>query len=148
LNGGSTAIALGNWAAAGFPALFGANSSYPLAGKSNAYIANLFLTFFNASGQKTNAQIFAAVLAVYVTDSDLSGAAGVQYGFDSTSASTGAKTFNVGTNGSAVGLMNRQSYTVLRLLQQVNAKAGAWTTSVANAFNSIFSAINETGDIR
>jgi hypothetical protein len=148
LNGGSTATALGNWAASKFPALFGTYSPYPLAGKSNAYIANLFLTYFNMTGQKTNAQILAGVFAVYVTDTDLAGTVAAQYGFDTTSTGTGAKTYNVGTNGSAVGLVNRQSYTVMALLQQVNAKVNYWTNSVANAFNSIFSGINETGDIR
>jgi large repetitive protein len=147
LNGGSTSTALGNWLANTFPALNGPYSSYPTSNKSNAYVANLFMTFFNASGQKTSAQILAAALAVYVTDTDLAGTVAAQYGFDVSASGTGAKTFNVGTNGSAIGLSNNTSYTVLQLLHQVNVKASFWTNSVANAFNSIFSAINQTGDI-
>jgi hypothetical protein len=142
LNGGPTATALGNTLATNFPHMYAS-----LAGKSNSYIANLFLTYFNASGQKTNAQVLAGALAAYVTNGILAnGTIAHQYGFDVSTYGTGIKTFNVGTNGAALGLANHQSYTVLALLQTADAKF-PWSNAVANALNSVFSAINQTGDI-
>jgi hypothetical protein len=148
LNGGPTSTNLANWLATTFPYLYGASSSNNLTGKTNTDVANLFLTFFNVTGAKTNAQILAGALAVYVTDTDLAGSAAASYGFNTSTTGTGAKTFNVGSNGTAVGLVNNTSYTVLQLLQQVNLtlKNGTFS-SAANAWNTIFDGINSKGDI-
>jgi hypothetical protein len=148
LNGGPTSTALANWLATNFPYLAGASSSYNMTGKTNADVAALFLTFFNVQGTKVNAQILAGALAVYVTDTDLAGSAAARYGFNTSSAGTGAKSYNVGSYGSALGLTNNTSYTVLQLLQQVNlmVKNGTFNANIS-AINSIFDGINQTGDI-
>jgi hypothetical protein len=85
--------------------------------------------------------------ATYVTSSALSGGTncGAQFGFNF-GAGTGTKTYNVGSLGTAIGLSNNTSYTIFQLLQAANAQKAAGTFN-ANAFNTIFSAINESGDI-
>jgi hypothetical protein len=146
LNGGSSSKALANWLATEFPYLYGAHSSNNLTNKTNADVAALFLTFFGQSGQKTSAQIMSGALAAYVTSSTLAGTNAVKYGFNSSPAGTGSKTWNVGSEGSAIGLTNNKSYTVLQLLVQANADTANGTFN-ANAFNTIFSDINQGGDI-
>jgi uncharacterized repeat protein (TIGR01451 family) len=146
LNGGSTAKNLANWLATNFQYLYGAHSSHNLTGKTNADVAALFLQFFSVSGMKTDAQILGGALAVYVTNSNLAGNTAAGYGFNVSSTGTGAKTYNVGSNGSAIGLTNNTSYTVLKLLQQANLDTKNGTFN-ANAFNNIFDGINQTGDI-
>jgi hypothetical protein len=133
--------ALGNWLASNFPNLFGA-----LSGKTNTQVADAFRTLFNVSGQKTYAQIMASALAVYVTNSSISGTTIAQkYGFNVTTTGTGAKVYNVGGYGSAIGLSNNTSYSVMRLLQQANARAPFDSTEF-NALNAIFDGINRLGD--
>jgi hypothetical protein len=148
LNGGSTSTQLGNWLATSFPYLYGQYAgSNNLTGATNAQVAAKFLQFFGVSGQKTDAQIMAGALAVYVTDSDLAGTAAVGYGFTVTSSGTGAKLYNVGSYGSEIGLVDNQSYTIFQLLQQANKQKKDGTFD-ANAFNAIFDGINQKGDIK
>jgi len=147
LNGGSTSTALATWLATNYPNLYGASSSNNLTGKTNADVAALFLTFFGVSGAKTNAQILAGALAIYSTNSTLAGgtyAAG--YGFNVSTTGAGAKTYDVGGNGTAIGLTNNQSYTILQLLNAANA-AAPLSAAEATALNSIFDGINTSGDI-
>jgi hypothetical protein len=144
LNGGPTSKSLASWLASQYPYLYGANSSTNLTGKTNADVASLFLTLFGSN--KIGAQILGGALADYVTSSTLGGTTAKSYGFNSSTAGTGAKSYNVGTNGTSVGLVNNQSYTVSQLLAQVNATVKNGTYN-ANAFNVIFSGINQTGDI-
>ena len=146
LNGGPSSKNLANWLATTYPYLAGSQSSYNLTNKTNADVAALFLMLFNVSGQKTYAQIMAGALATYVTDSDLAGNAAAQYGFNVSTGGTGAKTYNVGSNGTAIGLSNNTSYTVLQLLDQVNLTTKNGTFN-ADAFNTIFDGINTLGDI-
>ena len=146
LNGGSSAKALGNWLATTFPYLYGAYSTHNLTNQSNTVVAALFLTFFNQTGAKTSAQIMAGALATYVTNSTLGGTNGIQYGFHSTPGGTGAQTYNVGAYGTAIGLVNYQSYTVTQLLQQANLMLKNGTFN-SNAFNAVFNGINTSGDI-
>lgn len=147
LNGGSSATNLANWLATSFPYLYGAKSSNNLTGKTNADVAALFTTFFGASGQKTSAQGMAAALAVYVTNANLAGStvAG-DYGFNVSSTGTGAKTSNVGGDGTGASLQSNTSYTVMQLLQQANLQTQQGSFD-ATAFNNIFSNINQTGDL-
>ena len=143
LNGGGSSTKLGNWLAANFPCLYG-----NLAGKQNSVVAAQFLTFFNVTGQKTYAQVMAGALAAYATSSTLAGgnmAAG--YGFNVSSAGTGAKTYNVGSNGTAIGLLNNTAYTALQLLQAANAKC-PFSAAAFDALNTIFDGINTKGDIK
>ena len=141
--------ALGNWLASNFPYLFGANAGAAnnLTGASNSKVASYFKTLFKVSGTKTDAQVLAGALACYVTDSDLAGNKAAKYGFDVSTAGTGAKTYNVGSYGSAIGLQNNKSYTVFQLLQQANLREQQGTFN-ANAFNAIFDGINQKGDIK
>jgi choice-of-anchor A domain-containing protein len=147
MNGGATATNLANWLATNFPYLYGTKSSNNLTGKTNVEVAALFLTFFGESGQKTDAQVMAGALAVYVTEPSLadSNIAGSQ-GFNVSTTGTAAKSINVGTDGTAAGLVNNTSYTVMELLQQANLEVRLGTFN-ATAFNNIFSNINQTGDI-
>ena len=149
LNGGPSSTKLGNWLASNFPYLYGAHSSNNMAGKSNTAVAALFLAFFNEGGQKTNAQILAGALASYVTSSALTGSTkSVGFGFNNSPGGTGAKGINVGGYGTAIGLSNNTVYTVTQLLNQVNLDIQNGTyNAAANAFNVIFSNINQTGDI-
>jgi uncharacterized repeat protein (TIGR01451 family) len=148
LNGGPTATNLATWLSSSFPYLYGAKSNNNLTGKTNADVAALFLTFFSASSPKTDAQMLAAALAVYVTNSTLSGGVncGSQFHFNFSATGTGGKAFNVGSYGTLIGLSNDTYYTVLQLLQQANAQKQAGTFNT-NAFYNIFSGINLTGDI-
>jgi len=148
LNGGPTATKLATWLSSNFPYLYGAKSSNNLTGKTNADVAALFLTFFQKTGAKTDAQILGGALAAYVTNSSLSGGVncGSQFGFNFSATGTGGKSFNVGSNGTLIGLSNNTYYTVLQLLQQANAQKQAGTFNT-NAFYNIFSGINLTGDI-
>jgi hypothetical protein len=148
VNGGPKSTALGNWLASNFPYLYGAMSSNNLTNQPNTAVAALFLKFFGMSGQKTNAQIMAGALAAYVTNTSLSGGIYAKsYGFNTSSTGTGGHTYNVGSNGTAIGLVNNKSYTVLQLLQQANLDTKNGTFN-ANAFNDIFDGINQGGDIQ
>ena len=139
--------ALANWLAGNFPCLYGANAgANNLTGKSDSQIAAYFQQLFNVTGQKTDAQVLAGALACYVTSSTLAGNNAASYGFNVSPLGTGAKTFNVGAYGTAIGLANNTSYTVLQLLQQANLRKCAGTFD-ANAFNVIFDGINQKGDI-
>jgi hypothetical protein len=87
-------------------------------------------------------------LACWFTSSTLNGNTGAahSFGFNISADGTGTHTYNVGSLGTAIGLQNNTSYTVFQLLQQVDLtrKNG---TSNADAFFTIFSAINQLGDI-
>ena len=133
--------ALGNWLGSNFPCLFGS-----LQGKSDAAVAAAFLTDFNVKGQKTYAQILGAAFAIYFTSSNLAGNGAAQYGFNVTPDGIGAELFNVGNLGTTIGLQNNQSYTLLQILQTANGDC-PFSPAVFNALNSIFDAINSTGDI-
>jgi hypothetical protein len=144
-NSGPTSTKLGTWLASNFGCLFG-----NLNGQPNFVVAAQFLTYFNVKGQKTYAQILAGALACYATSSTLAGgnmAAG--YGFNVSSTGTGAKTYNVGSNGTAIGLLNNTFYTVAQLLQAANANCSKGTIAPGafNALNNIFDGINSSGDI-
>ena len=148
INGASNSPALGNWLASSFPCMYG-----NLAGSNNATVAALFITDFGMHGQKTYAQVLAGALACYFTSSNLGGgSASAKFGFNITPGGTGAKTFNVGSLGTVIGLQNNTSYTVLQILQAANASVsncttGTFNTTVFNALNTIFDGINQGGDI-
>jgi hypothetical protein len=133
--------ALGNWLGTNFGCLFGS-----LKGKTNTVVAAAFLTDFGVTGQKTYAQILAGAFAVYFTSSNLAGNSASKFGFNVSSGGTGSKLYNVGNLGTAIGLLNNQSYTIMQLLQQANADCPLNSTEF-NAFNTIFSDINQKGDI-
>jgi hypothetical protein len=144
MNGGSSKTNLGNWLANNFPNLFGG-----LKNKSNTDVAAYFCSVFKVKGAKVQAQILATALAVYVTDKDLAGGNyAASYGFTVNSNGTGAATFNVGSYGSAIGLTNNKSYTIMQILTAANkANADDGSSSVQTAVNNLFDAINNKGDI-
>jgi len=145
INGAANSPALGNWLAMNFPCLFGG-----LLNQSNSVVAALFMTDFGVSGQKTEAQVMSVALASYFTDSNLGGGSGPgKFGFNNTPGGTGAKSFNVGSDGTALGLQNNTSYPIMQLLQAANAKCpfSSQPSSVVNAINDLFSNINQKGDI-
>ncbi len=144
INGAANSPALSDWLASNFPCLFGSISNSP-----NSTVANLFLTDFGVKGQKTQAQVMAGALAVYFTTSSLGGGTGPgKFGFNNSPGGTGGKMFNVGSFGTAIGLQNNTSYTVLQLLQAADANCPFTASStVGNALNNIFDDINQTGDI-
>ena len=145
LNGGPTSTALANWLASNFPYLYGPYSANDLTGKSNADVAALFVKFFKVKGTKTNAQVLAAALAVYVTDYALAGNAAVSAGFNVSATGTGFRVFNVGSCGAAAGLDNNTTYSVGYLLWVANYQKQNGSFD-ANAFNCIFDGINRAGD--
>lgn len=145
---GGTATALGNWLSTNLPGLFGTLSPNPAAGLENFQIAALFIRFFGVTGAKTEAQVMAGALACYATSTALSGPTNAAtFGFNVSVGGSCTRLYNVGTNGTALGLTNNQSYSLGYLLSIASAK---WppTSSVANALNSIFSGINQTGDVQ
>ncbi len=152
LNGGGTSKLLANWLANNYPYLYGVNSTTNLTNMTNANVAAYFMTLFNVSGQKTYAQILGGALASYTTSTTLGGtdavivAARSKFGFNSSTGGTGSRAYNVGSNGAAAGLTNNTSYTVSQLLVAANFAINNGTFN-ANAFNSIFDGINQSGDI-
>ena len=94
LNGGSSATNLGNWLATVSPNLFGSQ-----AGKTNTQVAAYVKTLSGAT-----AQVMATALSMYVTDSTLAGGTvASSYHFKVTTTGSGIDTYNVGSNGSALG---------------------------------------------
>ena len=104
----------------------------------------------------------ATPLAVYVTSQTLAGTTAAAYGFLVTSTGVGARTFNVDSNGTAFGVANNTSVTVLDLLQAVNSRArhgllydldgdgdanDSLETSYRTMANNVFSGINEAGKL-
>jgi hypothetical protein len=163
LNGGPTSHQLGDWLAATFPNLYAT-----LAGKTNAEVASYYKGLFGRTAQtapagppKTDAQVMATALAVYVTNSTLGGSAGTAYGFAVSDYGVGARTFGVGSDGAAFGLANNARATVLDLLLAVDARSSnglaydlngnGLISSAEAAFrtmaNDVFDGINEAGDI-
>ena len=147
LNGGSHSTQLGNWLAATCPNLYSG-----LKGKSNSYIASCFSNYFNQTGQKLSAQILGCAIAVYVTNTSLCGNAAASYGFNVGTCGTSCATINVGSCGSAFGCSNNSTITVLQALCAADAHSQGGTlyggnSSLCNQANTIFDAINQTGDI-
>ena len=174
LNGGPNSTALGNWLASNFANMWGASTgANNLTGKTNAQVATFFDTLFSRTQKdmnqaglggpiKMDAQVMALALAVYVTDTDLAGNAATSYGFLVDSSGTGARTFNVGTNGAAVGMANGTQARIFDLLLAVNSSAyqgvlydsdhdgdanSSSEVSLRTMANVLFTSINETGSI-
>jgi hypothetical protein len=152
-NGGGNSTAMANWLATQLPYLCGASAGTSnLTGKKNSDVAALFIAYFKGGATKTNAQIMAAAIAVFITSTNLSGtdanmvAQRAKFRFNSSTGGTGVKTWNVGSYGTAIGLVNNQSYTVLQLLAQASLRKQLGTFD-SNAFNVIFDGINVKGDI-
>ncbi|MGD9854406.1 MAG: hypothetical protein AB7U20_05580 [Planctomycetaceae bacterium] len=144
-----------------------------LSGKTNAEVADFYSDLFRRKQKeavqlglggpvKTDAQVFATALAVYVTNSTLAGNTAASYGFLVTEHGVGISTFNVGDSGKAFDVADYSTVSVLDLLLATNAKShlgllydldgdGDADDSLETLFrtlaNDVYSAINEQGDI-
>jgi hypothetical protein len=161
LNGGGsngTATALGTWLATNFPHLYGADvdPSNPyemnLTGVTNATVASFYLnSLFDAQClYKTYAQVMAVALGSYASSSTLAGGNYAQsYGFNVSTGGSGTDYYNVGSDGSALGLANNSNQTVLTILGAADSLAASTTTfnSKLSSINDLFNGINQTGDI-
>jgi hypothetical protein len=129
-------------------------------------VAAFYKTLFARTGQntpggppKTDAQVMATALAVYVTNQTLAGTTAATYGFLVTTYGVGDCTFNVGSDGAAFGVANNTNVSVLDLLLAVNARSHNGLLYDMNAngqisgtdvtyrtmANDLFSAINQAG---
>src|SRR5262249_22206983 len=123
-NGGPTATALSAWLTTTFPNLYGANAgNNNLTGKTNAQVAAFYLSQFNLPGPNVEAEVLATALSIYATTSSLGGNAGVAYGLAVSDTGLGARSFNVGADGLAVGVANNTVLNVYELLLAVNKQA-------------------------
>ena len=159
LNGGSSSTALAQWLATIFPNLYGPTAGvYSMVNSNGSYFTNAQVAssyinhFFNVSGQKTNAQILASALAVYCTSSTLAGgimAESSPYNFNVSSDGIGSHTIGVGSNGGFFGVPDNDEVSVLTLLEITNSEAssGIVSSSLLNAANTLFSNINQEGDV-
>jgi len=154
MNGSVNSTALGNWLAASFPNMYGSGTgANNMSGKTNAQVAASFLTKFNVTGQKLDAQVMAVALALYSTNSTLAGgsyAAG--YGFAVSSGGIGGRTFNIGSSGAAFGVSNNTNRSITNILKAANQRAvggSLWNgdTTLRTQANSVFDGINVQGDI-
>jgi hypothetical protein len=152
-NGGASATALANWLAASFPNLYGASAgSDNLTGRTNAQVAAFYQKLFGLSAPKLDAEVLATALNVYATTSSLGGTAGVAYGFVVTAAGLGAGVYNVGSNGSAFGVANNSTLTVLTILEEANAQAVLGVlyngnTTLRSQAVTVFDGINSAGGV-
>jgi hypothetical protein len=150
-NGGPTKTNLSFWLSSTFPCLFGSSTGIAnLTGDSNAKVAAAFQTAFNQGGlTKTGAQIFGTALACYFTDPTLGGGtASSGQGFKVVPGGTGAATFNVGQNGTAIGVPNNSILTVLQILQATDSNDCPLSAATLSQVNNIFDGINQGGDIK
>jgi hypothetical protein len=168
VNGGAQSTQLSTWLASNFPNMYGsAAGSSNLTGMTNAQVAAFYLELFKRNAKsspggppKTDAQVLATALAVYLTNSSLAGNVATAYGFQVSASGAGAATFNVTNNGAAFGVANGSTVTIMNLLLALNDRTrrgllfdldNSGTISntekaLREMGNSVFSAINETGD--
>jgi hypothetical protein len=159
LNGGSTSTQLAHWLAVTLPHMYGSqagphslihsNGSY----FSNTEVAAFFQSLFNQSGPKLDAQVLATALSVYVTNATLDPTlVAASYGFTVSGDGAGTAAVNVGSNGDAFGVANNSTMTVMDLLlatdaQAVNGLLYNGNAAKRNHANTIYSAVNQAGDI-
>jgi hypothetical protein len=146
-NGGSTSTALSGWLAVSFPNLYGVSAgSHNLAEKTNAQVAAFFQSLFSLPSPQADAQVLAAALSVYATASLLGGNAAAAYGFTVSATGLGARSYNVGNDGTAFGVANKTTLNVYELLVAVNrtaVKGGMYNgdstlqAQAADLFNSL-----------
>jgi hypothetical protein len=152
-NGGATATTLSAWLATTFPNLYGASAgANNLTGKTNAQVAAFYLSQFNLSAPKAQAQVLATALNVYATTQGLGGTAGVAYGFSVSASGLGARSYNVGSDGAAFGVANNTTCNVYQLLLAVNKQAVNGVLYNGNATlqsqaAALFNALNVAGGI-
>lgn len=174
LNGGAASTQLGDWLAATLPNMYGSGAgANDLTGASNSDVADFYSDLFRRKKKeavqlglsgpvKTDAQVFATALAVYVTNSTLADNTAAGYGFLVTANGVGTSSFNVGDNGDAFDVADDSDVTILDLLLATNDKSfngilydlggdgdadDSLETLLRSMANSVYSCINEQGDI-
>ena len=163
LNGSSSSTALATWLATTYPNLYGSTAGvYSMVHTNGTYFTNAevaasYVTnFFSVTGQKTNAQVLSAALAVYCTNTTLAGGTYAKtYNFNTSITGSGNHTINVGANGAAFGVANNTVLTLNQLLAYTNSRSskgimyGLDGTPATNQglANTLYSLINTTGDI-
>jgi sarcosine oxidase gamma subunit len=140
--GGSTSTALGNWLATTYPNLFGGSI---LGNKTAETVAAKYMTYYNVSGQKNNAQVMATALNIYASTLSLGGGASTSFGFVPTTDGLGDATFDVGTNGAAFGVANNSTISVTQMMVAVNANAnnGVLYNNVTSLLNDCYNQLGQ-----
>lgn len=143
VNGGSSAKNLGNWLAANFNSLFGADAGTAnnLSGKTNSQVASYYQSLYGNSSRRPEAETLALALSMYVTNSNLAGSAAASstYEFAVSATGLGAATVTVGANGAAFGVTDGMNLTVGELLSRANARARKgllWDANVNGSLSS------------
>jgi hypothetical protein len=144
LNGGPNATGLSTYLSSMFPALYAG-----LAGDTNQQVAAYYMTLFAQQGQKTGAQILCTILSAYVTNPTLAGGNyAAQYGFTLSQFGTGDTTIDLGNTlapfGGPTGVTLISN---LLVFVQAEYAMGPPSGMLLNALNTIFSNINQSGDI-
>jgi hypothetical protein len=119
---------------------------------ANTYVAAVFQRRFALKGIKLDAQVMATALSVFATNASLGGAQASAYGFKVGVYGLGDSTYNVGSNGTAFGVANNTSMTVLNILQAADQQAVGGVLYNGNAAlwklaNNVFDGINTVGGI-
>lgn len=162
-------LTLANWLATTYPNLFGKNApafkvsstiGTNLTNRSNADVANYFLSLFAASGQKAYAQVLATAFSVFTTTNSLntgSTARGLaaKHGFILSNGGAGAALYVVpSASWPAFGITSSSNATksITQLLSLANSKASkgklnAGNTTQITQTNNVFDTINNLGDI-
>jgi hypothetical protein len=123
-DGGGRSTRLGDWLAATLPNIFGAQAGdNNLAGKTNDLVASAFQQRFVVKGAKLDAQLMAAALSIYATNSSLGGAWAAVYGFTVTDYGLGNSTYDVGSSGEAFGVANNTRLAVMDILLYADDQA-------------------------
>jgi len=164
----SNGLTLANWLATNAPNLFGKNApafnvnattGTNLTGRSNADVANYFLSIFGVTGNKAYAQVLATAFAVFTTTNSLdtgatSRALATKFGFTLSNTGTGATTYTVpSADWPAFGLTSStatQTIAQLLLLANKYAVKGVLNNGDATKItetSDVFDAINNKGDI-
>jgi hypothetical protein len=159
LNGGSSSTELADWLATTLPHMYGSQAgAHSLIHADNSHFSNtevaaFYQSLFNQSGPKLDAQVLATALSVYVTNATLDPTlAAASYGFTVSGDGAGTATVNVGSNGDAFGVSNNTTLTVMDLLlatdaQTVNGVLYNGNATKRSHANSVYSAVNQAGDI-
>ncbi len=149
LNGSSSATNLAQWLATTFPNLYGSGAgSHSLVNSNGTYFTNSQLISAYSKFTGGDQQVLSAALSVYATSINLAGT-NIQHTdshFTTSLAGSGMDTYNIGSNGATFGVSNSTVLTVMQLLVDLNASTSAGA-AVASGANTVFSAINTTGNV-
>ena len=146
--GGET---LGQWLQGNFPNLFAGFASMSDSQVASAFEASLL--------NSTYSQVFSTALSIFVTDTMLntgsaSQALATSDGFHVEAGGSSYKTYDVGSDGSAIGLSNNTSYTLYQIVSAAdrNAAGVILQPTVGDALqdleiDDLFTGINNAGGI-